>query len=111
MYKTEEEWRKILTKEEFKILRKKVLKGLSLENMIIILRSEIIIVQDVVVSFLHQKQNITLGVDGLHFMRHCQSRLMKLRTIVMECKELKLSVVIVADIWDMFLMMDRILRD
>ena len=28
----------------------------------------------------------------------------------MECKELKLFVVIVADIWDMFLMMDRINR-
>ena len=51
-----------------------------------------------------------LDVVGLHFMRHCQSRLMKLRTIVMECKELKLFVAIVADIWDMFLMMDRIQR-
>ena len=90
MYKTEEEWRKILTKEEFEILRKKVLRGLSLESMISILKWEIIIVQGVVVNFLHQKQNMTLGVVGLHFMRHCQSRLMKLRTIVMECKRIEI---------------------
>ena len=43
MYKTEKEWRKILTKEEFEILRKKVLRGLSLESMISILKWEIIV--------------------------------------------------------------------
>ena len=84
---------------------------LQVNIMITLLNKVIMDVLFVKINYLMQIKNTILNVVGLHFLMDLKTILKKNKIIVMECKELKYSVIIVMLIWVMFLMMDLNLKE
>ena len=65
---TEDKWKKILPKEIFSILRKKHTEKPFSGKYLNFKKKELMYVEDVVMNFFHQKQNLIQVVDGLVFI-------------------------------------------
>ena len=81
MKKTEAEWKRSLTDQEYRILREKEQSELLLVNTMATLKKVFMSVLDVEVGFLNLKQNIDLDVVGLHFMKLSQEQLKSTKII------------------------------
>ena len=68
MKRTDSEWKRILSQEEYRILREKVPNAPLQENMMGILKKECMFVPGVEMIYLNLIQNIDPAVVGLLFM-------------------------------------------
>ena len=81
--KSEIEWKKKLSEEEFKILRKRVPKFHFLVNIIIILNLDFIIVRVAIVNCTRVKVNLKVIVAGQALTKILMGHLIILMTIHM----------------------------